>query len=256
MRTTEKVLVIVPTYNERDNVAPLVSSIHRELPAAHVLIIDDGSPDGTGALADQLAARDRRVHVIHRPGKLGLGTAYLTGFRFALLGGYEYVFEMDCDFSHDPKYLPELLRKARDGADLVIGSRYVEDGGSVNFSLPRRIISRGGSFYARSVLGVRIRDLTGGFKCFRRRVLAGIPLDDINGVGFGFQIEMTYRALQAGFVVVETPIVFAERRAGKSKMSLRIFFEALIMVWRLRRSVAHALLPATACDKTSSTSSS
>ena len=241
MSTTEKVLVIVPTYNERDNVELLVSSIHRELPAAHVLVIDDGSPDGTGALVDELVARDPRVHVIHRPGKLGLGTAYLCGFRYALIGSYDYVFEMDCDFSHDPKYLPELLQSARGGADLVLGSRYVSNGGTVNFSLPRRIISRGGSFYARSVLGVQIRDLTGGFKCFRRRLLAAIPLDEIDGVGFGFQIEMTYRALLAGFIVVETPIMFAERRAGKSKMSLRIFFEALIMVWRLRAQASARL---------------
>jgi dolichol-phosphate mannosyltransferase len=227
-------LVIVPTYNERDNLPEIVAAVHRELPTADLLIVDDNSPDGTGRLADEIAARDKQVAVLHRAGKLGLGTAYIAGFRYALAREYQYIFEMDCDFSHDPRYLPLLLQHARDGADLVLGSRYVEGGGTVNWGPMRKVISRGGSFYARTILGVGVHDLTGGFKCFRRRVLETIDLDAVSAQGYGFQIEMTYRAVRHGFRVEEVPIVFVDRRVGQSKMSKKIFLEALTLVWKLR----------------------
>jgi len=229
-----QVLVIVPTYNERDNLPQIVSAIHRELPEADLLVVDDASPDGTGHLADELAAQDPKVTVLHRAGKLGLGTAYVAGFKQALARNYEFVFEMDCDFSHDPKYLPDLLARARAGADLVLGSRYVDGGGTVNWGPVRKLISRGGSFYARTILGVGVRDLTGGFKCFRRRVLESLDLDSVAAQGYGFQIELTYRALRQGFRVEEVPIVFVDRRVGQSKMSKKIFLEALTLVWKLR----------------------
>ncbi len=235
------VLVVVPTYNERDNLSQIVAAVHEHLPEADVLVVDDNSPDGTGRLADELAARDPQVRVLHRPGKQGLGTAYIAGFKQALGGAYQYIFEMDCDFSHDPKYLPALLREAREnGADLVLGSRYVEGGGTVNWGPLRKLISRGGSLYARTILGVRVRDLTGGFKCFRRGVIEAIDLDSLSAQGYGFQIEMTFRAVKAGFRVVEVPIVFVDRRVGQSKMSRKIFLEALTLVWRLRLGSARA----------------
>jgi dolichol-phosphate mannosyltransferase len=230
----DRVLVIIPTYNERDNISYIVAAVHEHLAIADVLIVDDNSPDGTGALADELAARDPQVRVLHRPGKQGLGTAYVAGFREALQSDYQFIFEMDCDFSHDPKYLPSLLAAAKEGADLVLGSRYVDGGGTVNWGVVRRAISRGGSLYARTILGVRVRDLTGGFKCFRRHLLESIDLASVNAQGYGFQIEMTYRALKAGYRVVEVPIVFVDRRVGQSKMSKKIFLEALGLVWKLR----------------------
>jgi dolichol-phosphate mannosyltransferase len=230
----DKVVVIVPTYNERDNLRALIAAVHAHLPVADVLVVDDNSPDGTGAIADELAASDKQVRVLHRTGKLGLGTAYVAGFKQCLPEGYEYLFEMDCDFSHDPKYLPMLLAAAKNGADLALGSRYVAGGGTMNWGPLRKLISRGGSLYARSILGVRIGDLTGGFKCFRRRVLESIDLDSVNAQGYGFQIEMTYRALKHGFNVVELPIIFVDRRVGQSKMSKKIFVEALTLVWKLR----------------------
>jgi dolichol-phosphate mannosyltransferase len=230
----ERVLICVPTYNERDNLANLVAAVHGSLPHADLLVIDDNSPDGTGALADELAARDPHLKVLHRAGKLGLGTAYLEGFQQGLRGDYEYFFEMDCDFSHDPRYLPDLLAAARGGADLVLGSRWVDGGGTENWGIGRKILSRGGSFYARTILGIDIRDVTGGFKCFRRRVLETLPLDNVQVQGYGFQIELTYRAIKAGFRVVEVPIVFVDRRVGQSKMSKAIFLEAMGMVWKLR----------------------
>jgi dolichol-phosphate mannosyltransferase len=234
MAPSDRVLVIVPTYNERENLEAIVAAVHEHLPEADLLVVDDGSPDGTGALAEQLAARDPRVAVLHREKKQGLGTAYVAGFRRALGSDYEYVFEMDCDFSHDPKYLPVLLAAARGGADLVLGSRYVAGGGTVNWGPMRKLISRGGSLYARTILGVPVRDLTGGFKCFRRRVLEAIDLSTVSAQGYGFQIEMTYRAIKLGFRVEEVPIVFVDRRVGQSKMSKKIFVEALTLVWRLR----------------------
>ncbi|MCS6915203.1 MAG: polyprenol monophosphomannose synthase [Myxococcota bacterium] len=230
----QRVLIIVPTYNERANLPPLVEQIHQVLPQADVLIVDDNSPDGTGLLAEAMAARDRHVHALRRPAKLGLGTAYLDGFRYALRQGYDFVFEMDADFSHDPAYLPQMLETAQRQADLVIGSRRVPGGGIHNWGLLRRLVSAGGNLYARTVLGVGVRDLTSGFKCFRRQVLEAIDLDDVRSEGYSFQIEMTYRALCLGFRVVEVPIVFVDRRVGQSKMSGRIALEALLMVWWLR----------------------
>lgn len=227
------VLIIIPTYNERENLPRLLDRVHEVLPAAHVLVVDDGSPDGTGEIADARAATDERIHVLHREGKLGLGTAYIAGFKWALERDYELVFEMDADFSHDPATLPAFLEAARD-ADLVLGSRWVPGGEAVGWPLHRRLISRGGSLYAGRVLGVGVRDLTGGFKCFHRRVLAAIDLDAVNAVGYGFQVELTWRAIRQGFKVVEIPIRFADRVAGQSKMSAGIFAEALLLVWKLR----------------------
>ncbi|HEX4462103.1 MAG TPA: polyprenol monophosphomannose synthase [Polyangia bacterium] len=231
-----EVLVVVPTYNERDNLPAIVAAVHAALPEADLLIVDDNSPDGTGQIADELAKADKQVSVLHRQGKLGLGTAYIAGFKQALKRNYQYLFEMDCDFSHDPQYLPVMLARARAGADLVLGSRYVAGGGTVNWGPVRKLISRGGSLYARTILGVGVHDLTGGFKCFRRHVLESIDLDNVSAQGYGFQIEMTYRVVKSGFRVEEVPIVFVDRRVGQSKMSKKIFAEALTLVWKLRLS--------------------
>ncbi len=230
-----RALVCLPTYDERDNVEPITAAILAATPEVDVLVIDDASPDGTGALADAIAAREPRVKVLHRSGKEGLGKAYLAGFAWALARGYELVLEMDADFSHAPRYLPELLRKAGE-ADLVLGSRNVKGGGTVNWGIGRKLLSRGGSLYARTILGVPVRDLTGGFKCFRRQVLEAIDLSTVECSGYAFQIELTYRALRKGFRVVEVPIVFEERRVGQSKMSRRIVLEAIAKVWSIRRS--------------------
>jgi dolichol-phosphate mannosyltransferase len=239
LEPTGPVWVIVPTYNERDNVVPFVKAVRAELDelgADHtVLIVDDSSPDGTGGLADGLARDDTHVEVLHRREKLGLGPAYIAGFRRALEGGADLIVEMDADFSHDPAHLGALLEAAR-SADLVLGSRYVEGGGVRNWGLGRRIVSRGGSWYARRVLGVAVSDLTGGFKCFRREVLEAIDLDSVRSEGYAFQVELTYRALQMGFRVEEVPIVFNERRVGRSKMTQRIVVEAAWMVPLLRLS--------------------
>lgn len=230
-------LVCIPTYNERDNLEPIVRAVLAADPRVDILVVDDNSPDGTGELADRLAAAEPRVRVLHREKKQGLGRAYLHAFRWALAEPYTYVIEMDADFSHDPSYLPTLLDTAQAGADLVLGSRYVTGGGTVNWGVGRKLISRGGSLYARSILGVRVRDLTGGFKCFHRRVLESLDLDAVQSSGYAFQIELTYRALRKGFRVSEVPIVFEDRRVGQSKMSRRIFLEALTMVWKLRLTV-------------------
>jgi dolichol-phosphate mannosyltransferase len=230
-----RAIICLPTYDERENLAPILGAIHAVVPAADVLVIDDASPDGTGALADELAARDGRVKVLHRAGKQGLGRAYLAGFAWALERGYGLVLEMDADFSHDPRHLPELLAAARE-ADVVLGSRWVPGGGTVNWGLGRKVVSRGGSLYARTILGVGVRDLTGGFKCFRREVLEAVDLASVECSGYAFQIELTYRALRKGFRVVEVPIVFVERRAGRSKMSRRIVVEAMAKVWSMRFS--------------------
>ena len=231
-------MVCVPTYNERDNVEPLVRALGEVLDLARdrVLVIDDNSPDRTGEIADRLAAELPWVSVLHRERKDGIGAAYLAGFAVALSAGAELVLEVDCDFSHDPVDVPRLIAACADGADLALGSRWVEGGGTVNWGLGRRIVSRGGSLYARLVLGVRIRDLTGGFKCFRREVLEGIDLDAITTRGYGFQIEGTYRALRGGFRVVELPITFVDRRVGESKMTSGIVLEAMrqVPVLRLR----------------------
>jgi dolichol-phosphate mannosyltransferase len=240
---TATALVCVPTYNERENVGPIVAAILERAPTVHVLVIDDGSPDGTGQLADEIALRDPRVHVLHRARKEGLGKAYLAGFAWALAREYPLVMEMDADFSHDPRHLPAMLEAARD-ADLVLGSRYVKGGGTVNWGMGRKILSRGGSLYARTILGIHVRDLTGGFKCFRREVLEAIDLASVECSGYAFQIELTYRALRRGFRVAEVPIVFVDRRVGQSKMSRRIVLEALRAVWGMRRSpFARAAVP-------------
>jgi len=236
-RAMNPALVCIPTYNERENLEPIVRAVLAVDPRVDVLVVDDNSPDGTGQLADQLAAAEPRVRVLHREKKQGLGRAYLHAFRWALAEPYQYVIEMDADFSHDPKRLPRLLDAAEAGADLVLGSRYVAGGGTLNWGVGRKLISRGGSLYARSILGVGVRDLTGGFKCFRRRVLESLDLDAVQSSGYAFQIELTYRALRKGFRVVEVPIVFEDRRVGHSKMSRRIFVEALTMVWKLRLTV-------------------
>jgi dolichol-phosphate mannosyltransferase len=222
--------LVLPTYNEAGNIEAFVAAVRAKLPeSARILIVDDNSPDGTGEIADRLAERDERLTVLHRPLKEGLGPAYIAGFREVLAAGAGLVLEMDSDFSHDPAYLPRLL-EASGRADLVIGSRYVPGGGVGDWSALRRAISRGGSAYARLVLGVGVRDLTGGFKCFRREVLEAIDLDSIESRGYAFQVEMTYRTIQRGFEVVEVPIVFRERRAGQSKMDRSIVAEA---AWRV-----------------------
>jgi dolichol-phosphate mannosyltransferase len=226
--------LVLPTYNEADNLEPLVAAALANLPAdARVLVVDDNSPDGTGKIADRLAAADERIEVLHRPHKEGLGPAYLAGFRRALDAGAAFVLEMDSDFSHDPADLPRLLAAAAD-ADLAIGSRYVGGGEVENWTPLRKAISRGGSVYARTVLGLSVQDLTGGFKCFRRQVLEAIPLESVSSRGYAFQVEMTYLAVKAGFTVVEVPICFRERRAGASKMSGRIVAEAAWKVPLLR----------------------
>ena len=231
----EKTLIIIPTYNEKENIADLIPQIFETLPEVHILVVDDNSPDGTGDIVASLIGAEYpdRLHVLRRAGKLGLGTAYIAGFKWALARDYALIFEMDADFSHDPKYLPDFIKMAATN-DLVLGSRYVPGGGVRNWGVIRQFISRGGSFYARTILGLSIRDLTGGFKCFRREVLEKIGLDSIKSNGYSFQIEMTYRAARKGYRIGETPIVFEDRTAGKSKMSRKIFLEAITMVWRLR----------------------
>jgi dolichol-phosphate mannosyltransferase len=228
--------LILPTYNEAENVGPIVRAARAQLrPGDNILVVDDNSPDGTGAIADQLAQELPGVDVLHRPGKQGLGRAYLAGFEEALAGGAELILEMDADFSHDPADLPRLLAAAEEGADLVLGSRYVAGGSVTDWDPLRKFISRGGSWYARMILGVKVRDLTGGFKCFRRSVLEALDLSAVHADGYGFQIELTYRTIKAGFHVVEIPIVFRDRRVGESKMNARIALEAVWKVPALRR---------------------
>jgi len=224
--------VCLPTYNERENLEAMLRALAPL--GVRVLVVDDNSPDGTGEIADRLAEELDFVSVLHRGRKEGLGPAYLAGFRRALADGAEYVLEMDCDFSHDPKDVPRLVAACETGADLALGSRYVEGGGTENWGVGRRLVSFGGSFYARAMLGVGIRDLTGGFKCYRRAVLETIDLEAIHSKGYAFQIEGTYRTLRKGFRVVEVPIRFIDRTAGQSKMSRAIFLEAVVKVPRLR----------------------
>ncbi len=235
MSGARRAVVCLPTYNEKETLEAIVTAILGAAPEVDVLVIDDSSPDGTGQLADGYAARDPRVKVLHRAGKEGLGKAYLAGFAWALERGYALVLEMDADFSHDPRYLPAMLATAQE-ADVVLGSRYVPGGGTVNWGAGRKLLSRGGSFYARTILGVGVRDLTGGFKCFRREVLEAIELETVECSGYAFQIELTFRALRRGFRVAELPIVFEDRRVGQSKMSRRIVLEALKKVWAIRFS--------------------
>ena len=229
-------MVCLPTYNERENLEPMVRALGEQLDTMRdrVLVLDDNSPDGTGRIADALAAELPWVEVLHRPGKAGLGPAYIAGFRQALAAGAELVLEIDCDFSHDPKDVPRLIAACEAGADVTLGSRWVPGGGTVNWGRGRTLVSRGGSLYARMILGVGVRDLTGGFKCFRRAVLEQIDLDAIAAKGYGFQIETTYRALRAGFTVTEIPITFVDRRVGESKMDGSIVVEAMLQVPALR----------------------
>ena len=240
-----RIWVIMPTYNEAANLDGIVRAATSQLDGHvageyRILVVDDNSPDGTGAIADSLAQEFEVVEVLHRPGKAGLGQAYLAGFAHAMANDGELLIEMDADFSHDPRYLPELI-SAADQADLVLGSRYVPGGGVRNWGLLRRLISRGGGMYARLILGVRVRDLTGGYKCIHRRVLESIDLDSVRAEGYVFQIEVTYRAILAGFTVKEVPIVFPDRTAGKSKMSSRIALEAMWLVPSLRRTARQAI---------------
>lgn len=229
-------IVVIPTYNERENLPAMERALREKAPGTHLLVVDDGSPDGTGEIADELAkTRPGEVHVIHRSGKQGLGTAYLAGFKKALELGYDVIVQMDCDFSHDPGTVPVLVKTLNEeNADLVLGSRYVPGGGTVNWGIGRKIISKGGSFYARTVLGLPYRDLTGGFKCWRRSLLEAIPLDQVNAQGYGFQIEMTFRAHKMGKKIREIPITFVDRRVGQSKMSKKIVLEALVLCWKIR----------------------
>ena len=230
-------LICIPTYNERDNLPLIVPAVLASLPDAQVLVIDDNSPDGTGDLADELAAADSRIHVLHRTGKEGLGKAYLAGFAWALERDYEFIFEFDADFSHKPEYLPEFLHLLQTEADVVVGSRRVPGGGVENWGAFRRFISWGGSVYSRTVLNVPIRDLTGGFNGFRRSALLSIGLDEVSSTGYCFQVELKYRACKADLRVVEAPIVFPDRTRGESKMSGDIFMEAVLQVWKLRGSL-------------------
>ena len=228
-----KPVVLLPTYNEAENIETAVARVHEHLPDAHVLVIDDNSPDGTGRIADGLAEADERIHVLHRPGKQGLGRAYLAGFDWALERDYDRILEMDADGSHPADRLPALV-EASAQADVVLGSRWVDGGGAEGWTWSRRFISKGGSLYARTILGVGIRDLTGGFKCFTRSALQTLDLPTVASEGYSFQIELTYRAIKRGLTVVEVPIVFRDRTVGESKMSARIFGEALARVWQMR----------------------
>ena len=229
----EKVLVIVPTYNEKDNIQKLISQVLAVSPEIEMLIVDDNSPDGTGEVVDRLAEQNSRIHVLHRPGKLGLGSAYREGFRYALERDYELVFEMDADFSHDPRYLKDFLQAVQ-GADLVIGSRYVSGINVVNWPMSRLLLSYGASLYTRFITGMPVKDPTAGFKCFRRRVLEALDLERIQSDGYAFQIEVDFKVWRKGFRIREIPIVFVDRHSGTSKMHRGIVLEAVWMVWWLK----------------------
>lgn len=231
---SERALVVIPTFNERANIQRIIAAVLAQDERLEVLVVDDGSPDGTGDIVDTIAASNPKVHAIHRAGKLGLGTAYLAGFKWAIDGNYDFVFEMDADFSHDPAHLPQFLEAIRE-ADLVLGSRYRKGKVTVvNWPMSRLVLSYGANLYARLVTGLPLDDCTGGFKCFRRSVLEAVNLDSVRSNGYAFQIEMSFRAWQNGFRIVEIPIVFVDRTEGESKMSKKIIREAVWMVWRLR----------------------
>lgn len=234
MKQHPRTLVIIPTYNEKNTLPVIIDAVFDVNSEVHILVIDDASPDGTGKLADEIAASNDRVHVLHRSGKLGLGTAYVEGFKYALERDYDVVVEMDADMSHDPRYLADLLEAIADGADLAVGSRNIKGGGVEGWGIGRQVLSKGGSLYSRMILNVPIRDLTTGYKAFTRKALEVIDIDSIRSNGYSFQIETTYRALRKGLRVVEVPIVFVDRRVGQSKMSKKIFVEAVTMVWKLR----------------------
>lgn len=236
-------LIVIPTYNERENLRPLASAVLKITPPeVHLLIVDDGSPDGTGDLADQLSKEDSRVHVMHRAKKMGLGTAYVQGFQWGLKGGYQFLIEMDADFSHHPKYLSQMLETLQN-FDVAIGSRYVPGGGTVNWGLLRKMISKGGSLYSRLILGASIRDFTGGFNGWRREVLEKVDLPTLRSDGYSFQIELKYRAFLRGFQIHEFPIIFEDRKVGQSKMNSRIVFEALGRVWGFRVNASRHKAP-------------
>ncbi len=228
-----KGVVVVPTYNERENIEELIEKTLSTSPDIDILIVDDNSPDGTGEIAEKIAKENPRVKVLHRPGKMGLGSAYVEGFKWALEKGYDFIMEMDADFSHNPEDIPRFIEKIKE-YDLVIGSRYTDGVSVVNWPISRLLLSYFANIYARTVTGVPIMDLTGGFKCFRRKVLESINLDTIMSDGYAFQIEMNYRAYKKGFKITEIPIIFIERRAGSSKMSKKIVWEAFWLVWKLR----------------------
>ncbi len=226
--------MITPTYNEADNLTEFLNKLFQFAPLSHVLVVDDNSPDGTGELAKKLSQSDPRIHVMHRAAKLGIGSAYIEGFRWGLAQGYEFLAQMDTDLSHDPQYLPSMFRTVEGGADLVLGSRNVPGGEVEGWGLGRHVLSKGGSLYSRAILNLPVHDLTSGYKIFRRSVLETIPLDAIRSEGYSFQIETTFRAIHQGFKVVEVPITFVDRRAGQSKMSRNIFLEAVAVVWKLK----------------------
>jgi dolichol-phosphate mannosyltransferase len=230
-----KTVIIIPTYNEIDNLPSLLKEIFSYAPETDILIVDDNSPDGTGELADEIHQQNAQVHVLHRASKLGLGTAYIEGFKYAIEHAYDAAFEMDADFSHDPRYLPDFL-KAIENADLVIGSRYIPGGDTPNWTIPRRFISGGGNIFARFMLGIPVHDCTAGYRCYRSKVLESIDLDSVQSQGYAFQIELVYRVMQGGFKIVETPIVFMDRRVGKSKMSRKIVIEGFTYVIKARFS--------------------
>ena len=244
-----KTLIIIPTYNEIENLPPLLKEIYSYAPESDILIVDDNSPDGTGELADKIHEENAQVHVLHRAGKLGLGTAYIEGFKYAIEHGYDAAFEMDADFSHDPKYLPDFL-KAIENADLVIGSRYIPGGDTPNWTMLRRLISGGGNIFARFMLGIPVHDCTAGYRCYRREVLESIDLDSIQSQGYAFQIELANRVMQHGFKIVETPIVFMDRRVGKSKMSRKIVIEGFTYVIKARFSKQPKKSSPTSMDNT------
>ena len=229
-----KALIVVPTYNEKENIEKIIESVLALGGEYEILVVDDNSPDGTGEIVDRLAASESRIHAIHREGKLGLGSAYIAGFKWALANtDTQFVFEMDADFSHDPAAIPEFI-KAADGRDLVIGSRYLHGITVINWPLSRLILSFGANVYTRIITGLPLKDSTGGFKCFRRETLEQLPLDTIRSDGYSFQIEMNFFCWKKGFRIVEIPIIFTDRRVGISKMSRKIIWEAMFMVWRLR----------------------
>lgn len=228
-----KTLICMPTYNEAGNIGPITSAILDVVPDVHILVIDDSSPDGTGDLADALSADDERIQVLHRTAKEGLGKAYIAGFAWAMERGYEKIIEMDADFSHQPKYLPEIITRL-DHYEVVVGSRYVAGGGTQDWGLMRRMISRGGGLYSRTILGIDVQDLTAGFVGWQRHVLETLDLDGVEASGYVFQIEMKYRAHQAGFRILEVPITFPDRTVGESKMTPNIALEALGRVWKIR----------------------
>lgn len=229
-----RTLIVTPTYNEKDNLPRFIEAVRGAYPDADLMVVDDNSPDGTGDIADGIAAKDDHVRVMHRAGKLGLGTAYIQAFQKGMAEGYDRFFEMDADLSHDVRYLPAFVRALDDGADVVIGSRNIPGGGVEGWGLGRHVISKGGSLYSRTILGLDVKDLTSGYKAFTRRALEAIDIDTIHSNGYSFQIEMTYRAIRRGMRVKEVPITFVDRTAGKSKMSRKIFVEAMGVVWRLR----------------------